>query len=73
MYEKSPTKHEYDLWGSQNQRLYDAVRGLGSMLYQIDSTNLVESVDVLQDLILAHVRANELVDRHRREKAKKIA
>jgi hypothetical protein len=27
------------------------------MLYEIGSTNLEESVDVLQDLILAHIRA----------------
>jgi hypothetical protein len=70
LHEKHPTKHEYDLWNSQNQKLFDAVRGLGSMLYEIGSTNLEESVDVLQDLILAHIRAGELADRHRREKMK---
>jgi len=73
MYETLPTKQEYGLWNGGNQRLYDSIRGLASMLFEINAANIEEATDVLQDLILAHIRANELADRHRREKAKKIA
>ena len=69
MKERQPTKHEYDLWNSENQRLFDSTRTLGGQIMEVGSLNLNEAHDVLQDLIVAHIRASELADRHRREKA----
>lgn len=69
MKERHPTKHEFDLWNSWNQQFFEAVRGLSSMVMDANSANLDEAHDVLLDLIVAHIRAGELADRIRREKA----